>query len=292
MSPPGRPKSEYRSAQHEGTSMNFSRPAALPMYDADRAALRAWWRGLAAAMRAEGLQGVPEVPYWPADLEAHWRDPRLLLSQTCGYPLVTSLAGAVQVVGAFRYIAPGCAGIRYRSELVVRSEDRARAIEDLAGRTAAINSADSHSGWNALRALVASPHGGDHREDGFFGRTVVSGSHRASIDMVREGRADIAAIDCVTLAGFQRVSPELLQGIRIIGHTASAPGLPLITASATSPAELAGLRRALAAAVVDPQLAEARQALFIEGFEVVPASTWNCIAAMHQAGVAREAVPL
>lgn len=280
--------------------MSFSRPAALPMYDADRAALRAWWRGLAAAMRAEGLQGVPEVPYWPADLGAHWRDPRLLLSQTCGYPLVTSLAGVVQVVGAFRYSAPGCTGIRYRSELLVRSEDRARRIEDLAGRTAAINSADSHSGWNALRALVAplavsaDAEGGgvNDRETSFFGRTVISGSHRASIAMVREGRADIAAIDCVTLAGLQRASPELLQGIRSIGHTASAPGLPLITAAATSPAELAGLRRALAAAIADPHLADARQALFIEAFEPAPASAWNCIAEMRQAGAVWEAVSL
>lgn len=276
--------------------MSFSRPAALPMYDADRAALRVWWRGLAAAMRAQGLQGVPEVPYWPADLDAHWRDPRLLLSQTCGYPLVTSLAGAVQVVGAFRYSAPGCSGIRYRSELVVRSEDRARTIEDLAGRTAAINSADSHSGWNALRALVAplaaALDADGSREGGFFGRTVVSGSHRASLAMVREGQADIAAIDCVTLAGLARASPELLQGTRTIGHTASAPGLPLITAAATSSAELAGLRRALAAAVADPHLAGARLALFIEGFEAVPASAWNCIDEMRRAGVVREAVPL
>ena len=277
--------------------MSFSRPAALPMYDADRAALRAWWRGLAAAMRTEGLQGVPEVPYWPADLDAHWRDPRLLLSQTCGYPLVTSLAGAVQVVGAFRHSAAGCSGIRYRSELVVRSEDQARAIEDLHGRTVAINSGDSHSGWNALRALVA-PLAASLESDGntegtsFFGRTVVSGSHRASIALVREGRADLAAVDCVTLAGFQRASPELLQGIRTIGHTASAPGLPLITAVATSPAELASLRRALATAVADPHLADARGALFIDGFEAAPVSAWNCIAEMRQAGVAREAVSL
>lgn len=267
--------------------MSFSRPAALPMYDADRAALRAWWRGLAAAMRAEGLQGVPEVPYWPADLDAHWRDPRLLLSQTCGYPLVTSLAGAVQVVGAFRYNAPGCSGIRYRSELVVRSEDRARSIEDLHGRTVAINSADSHSGCNALRALVAplaASSDADENTEGtsFFARTVVSGSHRASLAMVREGRADIAAIDCVTLAGFQRAAPELLQGIRTIGHTASAPGLPLITASGTSPAELAALRRALVAAVADTELADARKALFIEGFEVVAAAAWNCIDEMRR----------
>lgn len=65
----------------------------------------------------------------PGDLLAHWRQPTLLLSQTCGYPLVTQLP-EVQTVGCFHYAAPGCEGRRYRSLLVVREADSHRMLGD------------------------------------------------------------------------------------------------------------------------------------------------------------------
>ena len=100
------------------------RIASLPMYDFDRDAVEAWWRGIALALQAEGVSGVPSALEWPDDLGAHWRDSRVLLSQTCGYPLMTTLMGDVQVVGAFCYTAPGCFGIHYRSELSFGSRAR------------------------------------------------------------------------------------------------------------------------------------------------------------------------
>jgi ABC-type phosphate/phosphonate transport system substrate-binding protein len=249
------------------------RTASLPMYDADPGAVDAWWRALARALQAEGLGGVPQALARPVDLDAHWRDPRLLLSQTCGYPLVTTLLPDVQVVGGFHYTAPGCAGLAYRSELVARVGD-AESIEGYRGRVAAINSLDSHSGCNALRGLVAPL----ARDGTFFGDRLISGSHRASLAAVRAGDADIATIDCVSLAAFRRHEPERLQGLRVLGSTASAPGLPLVTSRLTAPAELGALRRALHAACGDPALADVRAALFIGGFEVVSADTWQAIA--------------
>ena len=248
------------------------RRASLPMYDADPEAVGAWWQAIARALRD---QGVADVPLWldePPELHAHWRDPGLLLSQTCGFPLVTTLRDDAQVVGAFRYGAPGCSGIAYRSELVARVAD-AQAIEGFRGRVPAVNALDSHSGWNALRGLVAPL----ARDGTFFAEPVITGSHRRSLAAVQSAEADIAAIDCVTLAGLRRHHPELLRGLRVVGATAAAPGLPLITSRATSPAELAALRQALHAACADPAAADARAALFIDGFEPVPAATWGRI---------------
>ena len=250
--------------------MTDPRPASLAMYDADRGAVQRFWAGLAHALRAKGLACVPEAVDWPADLDAHWQHPRLLLAQTCGHPLRTRLAGRVQVVGAFRYAVPGCSGIHYRSELVVRRSEPGQHIADFRGGIAAFNDARSYSGWQALRALVA-PLAAD---GAFFGASVATGSHRASLAALQVGRADIAAIDCVTLAGLQRHEPALLDGLRVIGHTAPAPGLPLITAAATPAAELAALRRALAAACADPGLATTRETLFIAGFTAAPAAAW------------------
>lgn len=257
------------------------RVAAMPMYDADRDAVEAWWQGIARALRTAGLRDLPQRLAWPADLDAHWRDPALLLSQTCGLPLVTTLAGKVQVVGAFRYTAPGCAGIGYRSDLVARDDD-ADTIEGFRGRTAAVNGFDSHSGANALRGHVAPlAHGG-----AFFGRWLATGSHPGSLAALRAGTADLAAIDCITLAGLHRRLPQALRGLRRIGATAVAPGLPLVTAAATPARELAALRRALAAACTDPALAATRAALFIGGFEVAAAPAWQPVDAVRRAAAA------
>jgi ABC-type phosphate/phosphonate transport system substrate-binding protein len=255
-----------------------TRIASLPMYDADRAAVGAWWVAISRALLAHGPSDVPPALEWPSDLDAHWRDPRLLLSQTCGYPLITRLLNDVQVVGAFRYTAPGCSGIHYRSELVARFDD-ATSIEGFRGRTAVVNAFDSHSGCNALRGLVA-PFAVDGE---FFAEWSVSGSHWKSLIEVRSGRADIAAIDCVSLAGFRRHEPDSLAGLRVIASTAAAPGLPLITAASTTPHDLQSLRHALSAACLDPALADVREALFIDGFEVLPASSWQVIEDVRQA---------
>ncbi len=256
------------------------RIASLPMYDADPEAVDAWWRAISQALRAQGVGDVPAGLDKPVELDAHWRDPRLLLSQTCGYPLVTALLPDVQVVGAFRYTAPGCSGIEYRSELVVRVGD-AEALEGYRGRLAAINSPDSHSGCNALRGLVAAL----ARDGTFFADHRVTGSHRNSLAALRSGAADIAAIDCVSLAGFRRREPDLLRGLRVVGSTASAPGLPLVTSGSTSPEELAALRRALHAACSDATVADAREALFIGGFESVSAEVWRVIDDVRRAAI-------
>lgn len=248
------------------------------MYDADRDAVQAWWQGLASALRAEGLPQVPEALTWPAVLPAHWRDADLLLSQTCGYPLVTQLEGRVQVVGVFRYTAPGCSGVSYRSALVARRDDPGRSIGDFRHRVAAFNDRGSHSGFNALRHLIA-PLAVAGR---FFARAIESGSHRASIDLVRSGAADLASIDAVTWAGLRRVQPSVDDDLKVLGLTAAVPGLPLITSSRTTPEELSHLRRALAAACADKALAATREALFIKGFCATGASPWRVIDAQRR----------
>jgi ABC-type phosphate/phosphonate transport system substrate-binding protein len=114
-------------------------------------------QALEAAVRelllARGIAvSSPSSP--PADLLSHWRQPDLLLSQTCGYPLVTLLP-EVQTVGCFHYSAPGCEGIDYRSLLVARAADNARSLADFRGRRAICNSPDSQSGYNVLLKMVA-----------------------------------------------------------------------------------------------------------------------------------------
>lgn len=252
--------------------------ASLPMYGIDRPAVERLWAGLVAAIRRRGLD-APETLTWPeAALEAHWRRPDLLLSQACGYPLVEGISRDVRVVGAFQFAVEGCRGADYASRLVARRERAGSDIVGFRGAVAAYNGTGSQSGYNALRATVA-----PHAEDGrFFADTIESGSHRRSLDLVRTGAADIAAIDCVSLALIERFEPEALQDLVGIGWTPAAPGLPLVTSALTSRADLERLRLALEDAIGDPALAEARAALFICGFSRLDLADYARCAAMKR----------
>ncbi len=248
------------------------------MYAAGSSANATLWQAVAEQLRHAGLAQVPDTLAQPDDLMAHWTDPDLLLSQTCGYPLTHALAGRVQLVGAFAYAAPGCEGVYYRSQLVCRDADAGQPLQAFRGRVVAYNSEDSQSGYNSLRALLA-PWARDGR---FFASAVASGSHRSSVELVRSGKADLAAVDCVTWALLERDQPEAVHGLQVCGQTAPAPGLPLVTSIHTPAAALQALRQALHHVVVDPRWAEARAALLIQDFAELPLSAYGVIEQMAQ----------
>lgn len=248
--------------------------ATLPMYDMPelRGATNAWWTGLAGHLRAHGIEDVPvKLTRDYASREQHWLSSDLLVSQTCAYPLVHVLSGKVKLVATPRHDAPGFAGSSYCSLIVTREQAEQSKISDFDHPTVAINGYDSHSGWNALRLLVEKSGSWDE----IFGKTIVSGSHAASIDLLRNGTADIAAIDCVTHALLGDTDPGRLDGIKVIDQTASAPSLPYITRGDISNDKLEAIISALNDAVNDPILAAARRCLRIKGFEEVPLGAYE-----------------
>ena len=252
------------------------------MYASNPAAVEHLWALIAARLTAAGFADVPLHPQWPADYHAHWLQPGLLLSQACGYPLVTVLEEKVRVVGAFQYDVPGCTGVFQRSQVVVRADDPSEALVDLRGRRVAYNGTDSQSGYNSLRALVAPL----ARDGQFFGSRLATGSHVESAKAVRDGKADVAAIDCVSLAGFRRYEPDVVQGVRVLTETAAYPGLPLITAAGTDKTALALLRQVLGQLMHDPAAAKPLHALFITGFEALDFPDYQACAAMRDAAIA------
>lgn len=258
----------------------MTRIASLSMYDLPelRAATDAWWRALARAFRREGIDAVPERLDRDTDRHDAWLAPGMLISQTCGYPLTHALAGRVRLVASPRYGAPGCRGSDYRSAIVVRRDDPATTIADLAGRRVAFNGTDSQSGYNTLRAAIA-----PLAERGrFFGEAIRSGAHRDSLRMVASGEADCAALDGVTFALTASAVPEEVAGVKVLDWTPSAPSLPYITAMDTSEDDIARLRAGLAAACADPDAAAARQALLLDGFDVRPLDDYAVIDAMER----------
>ncbi len=258
--------------------------AALPMYDPPQlqAANDALWRAIAAGLEREGLAAPPRLTRG-VDLEVVWRDPGLLLAQTCGYPLTTSLKGAVQVVATPRYAAPGCDGALHRSAIIVGARSGVATLEDLRGGRCAFNERRSNSGVNLLRAELA-PLARDGR---FFAEVLQTGSHAASLAAVAAGEADVAAIDCVTLALLGRHDPDLVAAVRVLAWTGACSGLPLVTALSTPPAGVEALRRVLHEIARDPALAAVRGALLIDGFSVLPETAYDQIPDLERAAVER-----
>jgi ABC-type phosphate/phosphonate transport system substrate-binding protein len=258
--------------------------AILPMYDLEslRPSTDALWSAIAANLRAAGIEAPSSLARAVA-LEDAWADPALLLGQTCGYPLVTSLRGRVTLLATPRYRAPGCEGAAYRSAVVVRAHDPAHSLADLRGARCAVNGLDSNSGMNVLRAAIAPLVSAGDR---FFADVVVTGAHAASLAALAGGRADVAAIDCVTWAHLQRLRPGLTAGLRVLAWSVAMPGLPLITSLRSGEAVTTALRAALWAVGADPALAPVREALLLEGFDEVPLQAYDAILALQAEAVA------
>ncbi|WP_433736813.1 phosphate/phosphite/phosphonate ABC transporter substrate-binding protein [Pseudomonas putida] len=182
-----------------------------------------------------------------------WLSPHLLVTQTCGYPLMTALRGQVRVLGRPRYELPDSSGGNHCSLLLSRADDPRRTLPDFFGSRGVINSEDSNSGMNLLRQRLARL----HRDGQFFGQVSISDSHRESLRWLREDLADLAAIDSVTFAYLARYAAEEVAGLRVVGRSALSPTLPFITAVGVSDEQAEDIRRVMNLALDElPQVAE------------------------------------
>ncbi|MBC6439771.1 MAG: PhnD/SsuA/transferrin family substrate-binding protein [Rhodospirillales bacterium] len=260
--------------------------ASLPMYDLEplREATDAWWRAIATALRCHGFRDVPDTLDRGdfGDRFDHWSSPDLLLSQTCGYPLTHDFADKVRLVAIPFYSAPHTVSHQYCSVVMVRDDDPATSIGDLRGKRAAVNGFDSQSGFNALRATVA-PHARGGR---FFSKVIETGHHHASLRKVAEGEADVCAIDCVSHALWCDTMPERVAGTRLLTTTPLAPNLPYVTHIGRRDEEVEAMQLALVEASGNTDVAEARKAVRLAGFNFLPASVYHTIEAMEQQAAA------
>ena len=280
--------------------------AALPMYDFPelREAHDEFWDALAGRLRAAGLSRTPGALARGLEPAEVWADPLLLFAQGCEYPLARAFADRVRVVAHPVYSAAGCEGARYRSAVIVRRDDDARrpaapahagapaehrggsvavgihqALAGLRGQRCVVNELDSNSGMNLLRAAIAPL----AQREQFFASIAVSGSHLRSVEWVASGQADVASIDCVSFAHFQRLYPALLAQVRVMSWTAPTPSLPYITARSASDATVLALRAALADVFDDPSLAPVRAKLLLQGIDLEPLDGFEEVLALERA---------
>jgi len=264
--------------------MNGAEPlAALPMYDFDfiAPAHDDLWAAIAARLEEAGVE-APKALTRGGDLDAQWRNPRLVFGQTCGYPYVTGLKDAVAVIAAPTYAFPGCEDASHRSFVIRRASDPRHELAEFRGSIAALNGWDSNTGMNLFRATIAPVAAGAP----FFRAIVVTGSHEASVAAVAEGRADLAAIDCVSLALLARGRPALFKRVAVVAESPRSPSLPFIAAADLGARTIAAVRDALLSALADPDLAETRAALGLKGARLVTPADYDRVIEIERGAAA------
>jgi hypothetical protein len=207
--------------------------ASLPMYW--RAENAAAWGSFWALVQSHCALKLPDLTpadALPQDLVAHWRDPTLMLSMTCGYPYRTALIDDVTYVGTLDFGLDEQAGF-YFSQVLAREAEITGPVR------LAVNSFDSQSGWACVRD--------QHPHNPVFDIASIfeTGSHAASLSAVADGTADVAYIDAVSWRLFQKFDANAAK-VALIGRTSATPGLPLITARGRDPDPL---RDAIQAAI-------------------------------------------
>ena len=204
----------------------MSAVAFLPMYAVRGARDHsdALWRSLRDSLRCSGIEAPEQVSDFSPRLKG-WQHPNLILGQTCGLPYITKLCDDVEIIGTPDYGVEGCPPGFYHSTLVVSAADQRWHVSEFFGSTFAVNGTDSQSGYGAMMRTVA-PYARDGR---FFGRAIHTHAHEASMRLVSEGLAAIAAIDSVTWRMSQTFD-SVTTGLRSIGTTEPIPGLPFIVA--------------------------------------------------------------
>lgn len=215
--------------------------AALPMYDWPEVhdEVDAQWAAVRDILKGDGIDAPARLTR-DIDLSTLWRDPNLLLAQTCWGPMEHGLSDHVLVLGQPVYSEfEGGDGPLYSSAILMRKgegvavkapEGTAASIplDVLRGRHFIYNSEDSMSGLLGLQRDLEA-----HGESlAIFAERRTSGGHRISVRAVAEGEADVCTCDCRSWSLVQRFEPDVATKLLAVGWTAKRRGLPFIMAPA------------------------------------------------------------
>ncbi len=237
--------------------------ASLMMYDfpALGPAHARYWQAIRHELHARGIDSPPELSQTAEEFSV-WRDPALVLSQTCGMPYRLFLHDQVTYVGTPDFGLDGCPPGYYRSALVVRADDPRLAIDDFRAARFAYNQSISQSGW-------AAPHAHLRPRGWWFSDLHHSNGHIKSAHAVAERRADIASLDAQTWA-LIRQHDLVADRLRVLEWTIPTPGLPYIA----GPSADASLTYQAVAAAIDGLSAADRAALGLRGLVQFPAAAY------------------
>ncbi len=225
-----------RKTHHQMTSIDNLRSATSPFITCGMYAftddLKLAWRALFDLFLGLSDEILDSTLRFDADATT-LRDDLLFMGHTCGYPLMKSLQDKLSpiCVPLFDVNVAGCDDMYYASTFITSVNSKIQSLHDSYQGVAAFNGRDSNSGMNVFRHALAPLAQEKGKGKSFFSRLIESGSHKQSLIEVGEGRADVAAIDSVSLALIADAWPELTAQIREIGYSVKTCGLPFVMPS-------------------------------------------------------------
>jgi phosphonate transport system substrate-binding protein len=167
--------------------------------------------------------------------------------------------------------APVLVGKRYRerpiyfSDVIVRSDSLFASFDDLDGCVWAYNERASHSGCNLVCYSLLER----GKSPDYFGKTVKSGSHLRSLEMVLEGEADAAAIDSHLSDILRSRDEELAARLRVVDVLGPSSIPPVVVSKRLDNELKCKLREALVTMHLDDCGAKELREGLIERFVVV-----------------------
>ncbi len=219
--------------------------ASLPWYDLPplQPGLDAFWSVLRHELHRLSTSRLSDREPLPDTLDRHtplveqWANPDLLLSQCCGPDLFTPQARGLVPIARPVFSDLMCTPGQYFS-YIVSASDREFELEGRKSARSArfvINSASSRSGCAALFEWA-------NANEIDCNQVLISGAHAGSLEYLRNGAADLAAIDAHSWPLLDN------RGITIIGRSTEAPTPPFVMHQ-HSPVSAALMRKALSGAI-------------------------------------------
>ncbi|HEV8675074.1 MAG TPA: PhnD/SsuA/transferrin family substrate-binding protein [Methylomirabilota bacterium] len=136
----------------------------------------------------------------------------------------------------------------YFTDVIVRADSPLKSFADLRGRSYAYNDPASNSGYVMPRHHLL----GLGETAGYFGRTVASGGHQKSIQLVREGAVDASGIDSTVLELETKRDPRVASELRVVESIGPCPIPPVVVSSRLGDDVKARLREVFLTMAEDP----------------------------------------
>jgi ABC-type phosphate/phosphonate transport system substrate-binding protein len=215
----------------------YDLPPLQPGLDAFWSVLRRELHRLSAPLSSDRLPlPLPDRLDRHTPLIEQWASPGLLLSQCCGPDLFTPQARGLVPIARPVFSDLTCTPGQYFSYIVSASGREPESRQSAGTGRFVINSASSRSGCAALFEW-ASANGVDCDQE-----VLISGAHAGSLEYLRNGAADLAAIDAHSWPLLDS------RGITIIGRSTEAPTPPFVMHQ-HSPVSAVLMREALYGAI-------------------------------------------
>ena len=252
------------------------------MYSVNAATARAWRRLLEWVIGRAGIacEVIDHPP--PQPLAELWARPDLACAFMCGYPFACA-ARRPTLLAAPVPAMERCGGAPlYWTDIVVRTDSPLRALADTFGHRFGYTSAQSQSGYQAPRTLLASH--ARTRGGRLFAATVGPlVTPRRVVEAVIGGQCDAGPLDSYWHELLRATEPALAAQLRVIAMTEPTPIPPLVAAPAIAPATVARLVGALLAVEHADTLAPLRAQLRLQRFVALPAARYDELVARARA---------